>query len=204
VIDHPARKGSWLASLLLVSIGVVSCAPATASVSATPTTRVIPASVVPTLAAEPTVTRPAPSPTTPAAATATVSAVTPVTPATLGCEAAEQWSQTQDDLTLSLCFAPYPPQLGILTTYEAVLVNSAGLPLLEAVVELTMVGGVDMMEGEYDEDFPVMLVSQGVGRYTAQARVGSTGLVLEQLRLEVRHGQKLWSFSVSAEELLPP
>jgi hypothetical protein len=135
---------------------------------------------------------------------ATASAVAPVTPAALRCEAAEQWSQTQSDLTLSVCFEPYPPRLGILTTYEAVVVSSAGQPLSDATVELTMVGGMARMEGEHDEDFSVTLESQGAGLYTARARVGPTDLVLTQVRVEIRRDRQLWTFSVFADDLPPP
>lgn len=203
-MDQAVRTVSRLACVLVVSAGIAGCGSAAARVSVTVTASVISTATMPVLTAAPTTTSPAPSPATPAAPSVTASADPPQTPATSSCEAARRWSQTQGDLTLSMCFEPYPPQLGALTTYEAVVVNSDGQPISDAMVELTMVGGVDRMEGEYDEDFPVTLVSQGAGRYTAQARVGSTGLVLEQLRLEVRHGQQLWTFSLPADDLPPP
>jgi len=154
-MDLPERKGRWLANLLLVGVVAASCGPAATPVSVTPTANVTPtAAAVPILTAGPTMTSPAPSPTSPAAATATTSVVSLVTPAAPSCEAAEQWSQTQGDLTLSVCFEPYPPRLGILTTYEAVLVSSAGQPLSDARVVLTMVGGMAGMEGEHDEVSP--------------------------------------------------
>lgn len=203
-MDLPERKGRWLANWLLVGVVAASCGPAATPVSVTPTANVAPTAAVPILTAGPTMTSPAPSPTSPAAATATTSVVSLVTPAALRCEAAEQWSQTQDNLTLSLCFEPYPPQLGILTTYEVVLVGSDGQPLLDATVELTMVGGMAGMEGEHDEDFSLTLASQGAGLYTAEARVGPTDLALTQVRVAIKHGRQTWSFSVSAEEFLLP
>ena len=145
MIDLPERKRKWLANLLL-SVSLVSCSPA-APVSVTTTAGVIPAATASAQTAVPAMTRPAPSPTTPAEPTATDSTGPPVTPARPTCEAARQWSQTQGDLTLTVCFEPYPPQLGILTVYEAVLVGSDGQPISDATVKLTMVGGMDGMAG---------------------------------------------------------
>ncbi len=186
-----------LAGPLLLSVGLVSCGPA-APVSVT-----TPASVVPTTTGL-TLTQPAPSPTTPAEPTTTDSTGPPVTPAKPTCEAARQWSQTQGDLTLTVCFEPHPPQLGILTAYDAVLVGLDGQPVSDATVELTLIGDMIGMESEYDEAFSVMLESQGAGRYMAQARGGRTDLVVTEVQVEIQHGRQSWTFSVPAGDLPPP
>lgn len=197
MIGQLVHKGSWLASLLLVGVSMAGCSPATTPVSATLTASPIPVATRPVPTAEPATAMPA-------ASTAAASPVPPVTPAALTCEAAEQWTQTQNDLTLSLCFEPHPPRLGVLTTYQAVLIDSSGQPVSDATLELTMVGGMANMEGEHDEDFSVTLASQGAGLYTTEARVGPTDLVLTQIRIEIRRDRQLWSFTASAGELASP
>ena len=103
-----------------------------------------------------------------------------------------------------MCFDPYPPQLGIPVTYEAMIADAAGQPVADATVELTLVGGMAGMEGEHDEDFAVQLDSQGSGRYTVQATVGSSDLALTEVIIKVASGRQSWSFSVSADELRAP
>lgn len=122
----------------------------------------------------------------------------------LECKVGEPWSQTREGVTLAMCFDPYPPQLGAEGTYEAMITDAAGQPVADAVVELTVVGGMADMEGEHDEDFVVQLDSQGAGRYSVQARVGPSDLVLTGVRIRVLSGPQLLSFSVSADELLAP
>ena len=202
--DHLVQTGRWLVRLLLVSVGIVGCRPAVAPETATPTTGAGPTTAAPSLTVEPTLTRPAPSPTVPAGSNVTATSASPMTPARLKCEATQQWTQTQRDLTLSLCFEPYPPQLGVLTSYQAVLIDAAGRPVLDATVELTLVGGMAAMEGEHDEDFSVTLASQGAGLYTAEGRVGPTDLVLTEVRIVIRHGGQLQTFSIPADDLPPP
>jgi len=193
-----------LGSALLVSVYITGCGSAATPVSVTGTASLISTAVAPALTAVPIMTESAPPPTRPAEPTAVESTRPPVTPAVLNCETARQWSQTRGDLTLSMCFEPYPPQLGILTTYEAVLVDSAGQPLSDAEVELTMVGGMGGMEGEHDEDFSVALESLGAGLYTTQERVGPDDLVMTGIRVNVQHSRELWTFSLTADDLPPP
>ena len=202
--DQRAPTAGRLASALLVGVYTVGCGSATTPVSVTGMADLVPTAVAPALTTVPTMTGLAPSPTRPADPTATESTGPLETPAALSCEAARQWSQTRGDLTLSMCFEPYPPQLGILTSYEAVLVNSAGQPLSDAEIELTMVGGVASMVGEYDEDFSVALESQGAGLYRAVARVGHDDLVVTGVRVDVQYGEQSWTFSLTADDLPLP
>lgn len=202
--DHLVRKVGRVVGSLLVSVGIVGCRPAVAVETATPTTGAIPTIAAPSLTTGPTLTTPAPSPTVPASSSVAASPASPMTPATLECEATQPWTQTQRGLILSLCFEPYPPRLGVLTAYQAVLIDATGQPVLDAAVELTIVGGMAGMEGEHDEDFSVTLASQGAGLYTAEGRVGPTDLVLTEVRIVIRHGGQLRAFSIPADDLPPP
>lgn len=202
--DHLVQTVRWIVGLLLVSVCIVGCRPSVAVETATPTTGASSTTAAPSLTAEPTLTRPVPSPTVPASSSVTASPASSMIPATLKCEATQQWTQTQSDLTLSLCFEPYPPRLGVLTTYQAALIDAAGQPVVDATVELTMVGGMGGMEGEHDEDFSVTLASQGAGLYTAEGRVGPTDLVLTEVLVVIRHGGQSRTFSIPADDLSPP
>jgi hypothetical protein len=91
-----------------------------------------------------------------------------------------------------------------MTTYQAALIDAAGQPVLDATVELTLVGGMGGMEGEHDEDFSVTLESQGAGLYTANGRVGPSDLVLTEVRIVVRQGGQSRTFSIPADDLPPP
>lgn len=119
------------------------------------------------------------------------------------CEAGQPWFNTQEELILTLCFNPYPPQLGAPTILEAFLTDAAGQPLADATVELALVGGMAGMLGEHDEEFVQELNSQEPGRHMAQAAVGSADLVLTRVNVTVRSGRQVWSFSISADELGP-
>ena len=197
----------WLISSLTLTAAVLltACGGPTTPVplvTSAPATSAPPTPAPPTVAPTPDVLRPTPSttPTPRAAATATA----PPAMAPLECKVGEPWSQTREGVTLAMCFDPYPPQLGIPATYEAVITDAAGQPVADAAVELTLVGGMAAMEGEHDEDFVVQLDSQGSGRYSVQARVGPSDLALTGVRINVLSGRQVWSFSVSANELQAP
>ncbi len=150
--------------------------------------------------ASPTAVGLASSPTPPTTATVGLPLTSPVS----SCEPARRWRQSQGGLTLTMCFEPHPPQLGVLTKYEAILVDAAGRPLSEAVVELTLFGSVTAMEGEYDEGFSVTLAQAEAGRYVAEAKVGPASLVLTEVRLAVTDHSQAWTFATPAGELPRP
>ncbi len=149
----------------------------------------------------PAVPRSTPSPITTPGAAATTTAPPPMPP--LECKTGEPWSQTQEGLTLAMCFDPHPPQLGRPVTYEAMIIDAARQPVADASVEMALVGGMAGMEGEHDEDFAVQLASQGAGRYATQATVGPSDLALTGIRIKVLSGRESWSFSISVDELGP-
>lgn len=203
----------WLiASLMLTAaMFLTACGgpttPATQSspvpiVTSALTTSVPPTLAPPTDAPTPDVLRPTPSSTPMPRAEATATA--PPAVISLECKAGAPWSQTRTGVTLAICFDPYPPQLGSPATFEAMLTDTAGQPIADATVKLTLVGGMAGMEGEHDEEFAVQLGSQGSGWYVVQATVGSSDLVLTGVSIEVRTGGQSWLFSVSADKLRAP
>lgn len=198
-----------LCSLVITGFLAVGCGSAT-----TPTSVPATASVVPT--AQPTV-EPSPASTVTAAPTSVPTAeptmaptLAPDTPtagptaAPLGCTTSEPWSQSQDGVSLSLCFEPHPPELGRPGRFSALLVDEVGQPIAEATLNMTLVGGMEGMEGEHDEDFSLELASQGEGLYTAEGTIGPSDLVLTGVAVRVRHGSDLWSFTIPASDLTAP
>jgi hypothetical protein len=126
------------------------------------------------------------------------------TAAPLACATSEPWTQSQGGVSLSLCFEPRPPELGQPGRFSALLVDKAGQPISEATLNITLVGGMEGMEGEHDEDFSLELARQGEGLYTAEGTIGPSDLVLTGVALRVRYGNDMWSFSIPASDLAVP
>jgi hypothetical protein len=122
----------------------------------------------------------------------------------LDCPAGEPWTDTQPGATLAACFDPSPPRLGERGIFTVRLVDSAGAPIADASITLTLVGGMAGMEGEHDEDFSVDLVGQGDGVYSAESAVGPSDLVLTGVVIRVRRASAEWSFSIRPAELPSP
>jgi len=204
----------WLFSGLTLTIALLLTAcggPATPAVQPAtvpiitrfPTTSATPAPATDTPAPE--VPPPTSSATTlPATAAPTATATASPVAILLECESGPAWSETREGVTLAMCFDPRPPQLGIPVNFEAMITDATGQQVTDATVELVLVGGMEGMAGEHDEDFAVQLDNQGSGRYAAQDTVRPSDLVLTAMRISVRSGSQSWSFSASETDLRLP
>ncbi len=141
----------------------------------------------------------APTPTV--RATPTVPAARPPATAVPGQRPAVQWSQTQGGLTVGVFFAPYPLQLGGLTTFRVILTDAAGQPITDATVELVISTGMAGMEGEHDDTVYEKLESQGGGVYVTRTLAGRADQTLTGLSLNIQRGAQIWAVLIRKDEL---
>jgi hypothetical protein len=193
-----SRMMRWIAA----AVALAACAPPAGTAATAPPTAALStatrlASATPTRAL-------ASSPTTAWTPTALLASPTPAPIPTVEvrCPAGEPWSGTQNGLVLYLCADPRPPALGSSAVIEVFLTDTAGVPVSEAEVTLTLIGGMAGMEGEHDEDFTVDLEAGEAGRYAAAMTVGSPDLMLTGLVISVRHQTATVTFSIAPDELL--
>jgi hypothetical protein len=191
---------------LAVTLLLAACAPAAPTTA--PGTSTSPPSQT---AASSTATRvPTPAPTrtpppTPTVVPTLAPSPTAAPPAVqLDCPAGEPWSGAQSGAALAVCFDPSPPKLGVPGVFTVQLTDSAGAPISDAAVSLTLAGGMAGMEGDHDEDFELDLASQGEGVYRASGSLGASDLVLTGVVIRAQRVSDTWTFNIPADALPSP
>ncbi len=105
-----------------------------------------------------------------------------------------KWSEAASGLTAGASFEPCPPQMGNQITFTVVLADANGQPVSDAVVEITVTGGMATMMGEHDENFSAKLQSQGGGVYRTRESFGPTNLALFGISMSVKRNSQSWTF----------
>ncbi len=125
----------------------------------------------------------------------------PAAPVAPGRLPAVHWSVTQSGIVAKMYLNPFPFKLGAMTTFQLLLTESDVQALTDAKVNLTITGGMAGMAGEHDEDFHLVMASQGSGLYVIRASPGTSNLEFGGMNLSIQKGTRTWSFAISKDEL---